>query len=98
MSKPPTYHTCSSTTPIIDSPPRHTGLNDTIGVIQSFISIIKPSHYKPTTDIIPLTTKNNKKHLYNCVNVMYKYVDCRENLPEYKCENIREFMIKMKCV
>ena len=58
---------------------------------------IDRSEYNPTSDIKPILP-NDKKQISTCISIMSEYLNCREINPEYKCEEIREFLLKIKCI
>ena len=62
----------------------------------SAISIDK-CEYNPTSHIKPILP-NDKKQISTCMSIMSEYSDCRDINPEYKCEELREFMLKIKCI
>jgi hypothetical protein len=58
---------------------------------------VDKNDYIPTTDIKPILI-TDRKHINSCMSIMSEYLDCRDINPEYKCEELREFMLKIKCI
>jgi hypothetical protein len=55
------------------------------------------NNYKPSNDIKPILTAD-RKQINTCMSIMSEYLNCREINPEYKCEEIREFLLRIKCI
>ena len=73
-------------------------INDESSWFNKLIYSVKVNtHYKPSSKIEPILP-NDKKHINNCMSIMTKYLNCRDEKPEYKCEEIREFLLKIKCI
>lgn len=58
---------------------------------------IDKNDYHPSTDIKPIL-KHDKEHINTCMQVMLEFINCREINPEYNCEQIRDFLIRIKCI
>ena len=54
-------------------------------------------NYKPSTDIKPILLAD-RKQINTCMSVLSEYLSCREINPEYKCEEIRDFLLIIKCI
>ena len=58
---------------------------------------IDKSKYQPSTDIKPILA-TDREQINTCISIMSEYLNCRDINPEYKCEEIREFLLKIKCI
>ena len=58
---------------------------------------VDKNNYNPKTDIKPVL-ETDRKHINSCISMMMQYLDCRDINPEYHCEEIREYMLKIKCI
>ena len=73
-------------------------INDESSWFNKLIYSVKVNtHYKPSSKIDPIL-QNDKKHINSCMSIMSDYLKCREIKPEYKCEEIREFLLRIKCI
>ena len=73
-------------------------INDDTSLFNKLIYSVKVNKpYKPSSKIEPILPNDNK-HITSCISTMSEYLNCREKNPEYKCEEIRDFLLRNKCI
>jgi hypothetical protein len=67
-------------------------------IIQTIIEKVKCKDYTPSSKIEPIVSESEKNHLCVCAAHFKNYLECRDINPEYRCEQYKQYMIKLKCI